>query len=322
MGSFFVQQSKYEQAEKCFEKAGTRKAYIALGKMYYSIRRLKESEQAFLKAKQLGQHSFPQTQVAITRSACQQIRTSTYSSLSSSSTSTSPISSPLLIPINNNDTQQNSFPPPISALTTLLTLQPHATSNSTTVRIASPSNTAHEKPTKFIRITHFDTETGLATSHSSFPDDSSLGNINIRAFRLRSEFPEAQVEIVETSGEEDEAPPRVTQIPKKEYAEQKIRDWLIVALSKLSSGSQLSKNMFNSVDKLPVKCDRLRAVLQQVVSHPLYRGQQMFLQACDGVKLRVEGGTIIQEFSGSCPDQVFVFGSNSDHGMPDLYLTY
>jgi len=151
---------------------------------------------------------------------------------------------------------------------------------------------------KYISITNFDNETNELLDFIFYPDEPQRGDIYLRAFRMRKEFPNAQVDVVE-SPDGSEPSPLSAPISKDEYLQHRIRDWIIVALSKLNSGKQVSNNIFRSIDNLPLTYEQLVPVLEFVTTHPFYRGQQMFFKSSDEIDIVVHGGSIIKQDSGS-----------------------
>ena len=150
-------------------------------------------------------------------------------------------------------------------------------------------------PQAYIRLTCFDKETNQPVRHEVYPDDKTKGNINIRAYKLRMRFTDAQVEVV-VCPDGVQPPPRTEPISRSRYLEVRFHDWVVVALSKLASGAQLQDNVFRSIGNIPLKSNRLRAVLERVLKHPLYRGQQMHFTAIDGVHFHVKGGRITETY--------------------------
>jgi len=149
----------------------------------------------------------------------------------------------------------------------------------------------YHKIYKFITITTFEEETNQLVDFKVIPDEPQKGDIYIRAFRIRKEFPKAQVDVVEST-DNTEPSPNPEPIPEDVYLQHKIRDWMIVALSKLNSGKQISNNVFRSIDNLPLTYEQLKSVLDFVIAHPFYRGQQMYLKSSDDVNIVIHGGSI------------------------------
>eukprot|EP01107_Rhizomastix_libera_P011770 TRINITY_DN2940_c0_g1_i1.p1 TRINITY_DN2940_c0_g1~~TRINITY_DN2940_c0_g1_i1.p1 ORF type:complete len:771 (-),score=264.25 TRINITY_DN2940_c0_g1_i1:105-2417(-) len=360
LGRMFQSQGNIQKAALCFNKSASKTALLALGKMWISLGRTEDAEDALQRAKAL-----PVVQIQIQKQQQQQqhlddgVINSLVTTLSTPPQerkqyllpnvhhhTTPPPTAAGDINITTHDSTTNtshhrngetqievhdqesrlsplflhlsppsSLSPPLSNTNTTIEGatynwpistnggSPHSSFSIPITSSSSSSNNffsigesaqnSHQ-PTKFIRITHFDKEGRSPFASKIEKESESPVDVHIRAFKLRREFPDSEVEIL-TVYDNTTPPPRTRPMDSEDKSVQSVRDWLIVALSKLCPGGRLC-----TPNPLPLDFHCLKVALEQVITHRLYRAHLLELRDKEGCEVCVMSGSITHKRTGYC----------------------